>query len=199
MAQVVLFHSVLGLRPGVADAAERLRAAGHTVRTPDLFDGRVFDDYEHAFAHVDELSMSDLLGQATEAIADLPPDLVYAGFSLGGGVAELLAAARPGARGAILLHGATPVEAFEEPGIIAWPSGVPAQVHYASKDPYYQAEEIAGFEADLRSAGVPFEMFHYPGGGHLFTDGTLPLEYNATNAELLFERVLTFLARIDRG
>ena len=44
MAEVVLFHSVLGLRPGVIAAAERLRAAGHTVHTPDLYDGEVFDD-----------------------------------------------------------------------------------------------------------------------------------------------------------
>jgi dienelactone hydrolase len=46
MAVVVMFHSVLGLRPGVLGAADRLRAAGHTVHTPDLFDGEVFDDID---------------------------------------------------------------------------------------------------------------------------------------------------------
>ncbi len=44
MAEVVLFHSVLGLRPGVIAAADRLRAAGHTLHTPDYYDGEVFDD-----------------------------------------------------------------------------------------------------------------------------------------------------------
>lgn len=43
MAEIVLFHSALGLRPGVRAASDRLRSAGHTVHTPDLFDGRVFD------------------------------------------------------------------------------------------------------------------------------------------------------------
>ncbi|MDB5057961.1 MAG: hypothetical protein JWO59_1433, partial [Chloroflexi bacterium] len=37
MADIVLFHSVLGPRAGVTDAADRLRAAGHTVHTPDLY------------------------------------------------------------------------------------------------------------------------------------------------------------------
>jgi dienelactone hydrolase len=46
MAEVVVFHSVLGLRPGVLGAADRLRSAGHTVHTPDLFDGEVFDDLD---------------------------------------------------------------------------------------------------------------------------------------------------------
>lgn len=43
MAGVVLFHSALELRPGVTPgvtaAADRLRAAGHTVHTPDYNDG----------------------------------------------------------------------------------------------------------------------------------------------------------------
>ena len=43
MAEIVLFHSALGLRPGVRAASDRLRSAGHTVHTSDLFDGRVFD------------------------------------------------------------------------------------------------------------------------------------------------------------
>ena len=44
MTEIVLFHSALGLRPGVTAAADRLRAAGQTVHTPDYYDGEVFDD-----------------------------------------------------------------------------------------------------------------------------------------------------------
>lgn len=36
MVQVVMFHSVYGLRQAEAGAAARLRAAGHDVITPDL-------------------------------------------------------------------------------------------------------------------------------------------------------------------
>ena len=45
MASIALFHSVLGVRPGVLDAAARLRAAGHEVLVGDQYGGRVFDDY----------------------------------------------------------------------------------------------------------------------------------------------------------
>src|SRR5918997_1104856 len=43
MSHVALFHSVLGARPGMIEAAERLRAAGHEVKVVDQYDGRVFD------------------------------------------------------------------------------------------------------------------------------------------------------------
>jgi hypothetical protein len=38
MAEVVLFHHVQGLTDGVRAFAQELRAGGHTVHTPDLFD-----------------------------------------------------------------------------------------------------------------------------------------------------------------
>jgi dienelactone hydrolase len=50
MAEVLLFHHVLGLNPGVHGFAEALRAAGHVVHTPDLFDGRTFQSIEDGIA-----------------------------------------------------------------------------------------------------------------------------------------------------
>lgn len=35
-------------------------------------------------------------------------------------------------------------------------------------------------------------MFDYPGSGHLFTDASLPEEFDAEAAELLWTRVLAF-------
>ncbi|MGI8418014.1 MAG: hypothetical protein ACR2P2_17785 [Nakamurella sp.] len=48
MADIALFHSVLGVRPGVSEAADGLRAEGHDVVVMDQYGGRVFDDYEEA-------------------------------------------------------------------------------------------------------------------------------------------------------
>ena len=39
MAEVLLFHHVQGLTDGVSAFAAELCAGGHTVHTPDLFDG----------------------------------------------------------------------------------------------------------------------------------------------------------------
>jgi hypothetical protein len=43
---VALFHSVLWIREGIAEAAARLRGNGHHVVVVDQYDGRTFDDYE---------------------------------------------------------------------------------------------------------------------------------------------------------
>ena len=98
MSDIVLFHSVLGLRAGVLDAADRLRAAGHTVHTPDYYDGRTYDEYPPAFEFLEEIGgIPDVIARAVAATGRLPADLVYGGFSLGGVPAELLAATRAGA------------------------------------------------------------------------------------------------------
>jgi dienelactone hydrolase len=197
MSDVLLFHSVLGLRAGVLEAADRLRAAGHTVHTPDFFNGRTFGEYPPAFEWLESLGgIPDVIARCTAAASDLPPGLVYAGFSLGGVPAEQLAATRPGAKGLILLHTAIPLDGL---GVPAWPGTVPVQVHFATADPYRDKAELESFEASVRASGAPFELFDYPGNGHLFTDQTLPDEYDGPAAELLFSRVLAFLDRIDRG
>src|SRR2546430_16265005 len=103
---IVIFHSALGLRPAVSDFAARLRASGHIIQTPDLFDGEVFDNLEEGRRKRDAIGIQALIGRAQAAVASLPNELVFAGFSIGAAVAEFLAATRPGARAALLMHGA---------------------------------------------------------------------------------------------
>jgi dienelactone hydrolase len=198
MAEVVLFHSVLGLRPGVISAAERLRAAGHTLHTPDYFDGEVFDDFDEGMRKEDALGYQEIARRAREYVAGLPDGVVFAGFSLGAVHAEVLAASRPGALGAVLMHSAVPVEALGEFfGIDRWPEGVPVQVHYAADDPWVEAEEeVVPLGEAVRGAGAAFEVYTYPGSGHLFADPDLP-EYDRASSEAMWERVLAFLDRID--
>jgi dienelactone hydrolase len=128
----------------------------------------------------------------------LPEGLVFAGFSLGAVHAELLAASRPGVLGAVLMHGAVPVEALSEFfGVEHWPEGVPVQVHYAAGDPWVEAkEEVAPLGEDVRGAGAAFEAHAYPCSGHLFADPDLP-EYDRASSEAMWRRVLAFLDRID--
>jgi dienelactone hydrolase len=196
MAEIVLFHSALGLRPGVASAADRLREAGHSVHVPDFYDGEVFEDLDDGLRKRDELGVAEVLRRAREAVARLPAGLVFVGFSLGNDPAELLAAERPGARGALLMHGAVPIEAFSEFGVVRWPEGVPVQVHYAAEDPWVEAEEVAALGDAVRGAGASFEEHSYPGSGHLFADPGLP-EYDRASSEAMWRRALTFLDRVD--
>jgi dienelactone hydrolase len=197
MSDVLLFHSVLGLRAGVLEAADRLRAAGHTVHTPDYYAGRTFNEYPPAFEWLESIGgIPDVITRSTAAAEELPLDLVYAGFSLGGVPAEQLAATRAGAKGLILLHAAIPLDGL---GVPEWPATVPVQVHFATADPHRDKAELDSFETSVRASGAPYELFDYPGSGHLFTDRTLAEEYDEASAELVFPRVLAFLDRIDHG
>ncbi|HYZ29195.1 MAG TPA: hypothetical protein VE570_09090, partial [Thermoleophilaceae bacterium] len=130
MAEVVLFHHVLGRTPGCRAFAEALRDAGHVVHTPDLYDGVTFTNLAEGQAHAERIGFAAIIERGTAAAADLPGDVVYAGLSLGVMPAQMLAQTRAGASGALLLHGAVPPAEFGG----AWPEGVPAQIHTMERD-----------------------------------------------------------------
>lgn len=190
MTTIALFHSVLGVRRGVLDAADRLRAAGHQVRVVDQYDGRVFDDYAQAGAHVDEVGFPALMAAALDGVAALPDGFVAAGFSNGAGMAEYVAV-HGRCSGVLMFSGALPLAML---GADSWPAGVPVQLHAAEADPMRHQEWNDAFVADVRAAGASVEVFDYPVSGHLFTDPSLPGEYDSSAAELLWERALAFCA-----
>jgi dienelactone hydrolase len=192
--EVVVYHSAYGLRPAVIDFADKLRLAGHTVHTPDLYDGEVFSDRNEVVRKIQELGFDKLLERAAAAVEKLPHILVYAGFSNGGACAELLAATRPGARGAILMHAPLMVRDL---GWKVWPSDVHVQVHFADKDPIRNQAVVDALGVRVRQSGSNFEQFDYDAPGHLFSDSALPA-YDAKAAELMTTRVLDFLGGIGR-
>ena len=187
MAEVLLFHHVQGLTPGVVAFAEELRAAGHTVHTPDLFDGRRFDTIDEGMAFAGEAGFGALAERGVAAADGLSPDVVYAGFSFGVMVAQQLAQTRPGARGALLMYSCLPVSEFGD----TWPQGVPVQVHGKEGDEFFE-EDLEAAHALVDSTDQA-ELFLYPGNEHLFADSSLPA-YDPEAARLLTERVLAFLS-----
>lgn len=191
MAEVLLFHHAQGLTAGVTAFADRLREAGHTVHTPDLYDGATFATLDEGVAHAKSIGFEVLVEHGAATAEPLSTDLVYAGFSLGVMPAMQLAVRRPGVRGALSFHGAADPEELGGP----WPSGVPVQVHAAEHDP----EFANGFDDAAARALVDCvddaELFLYPGSEHLFADSSLP-SYVPASATLLTERVLAFLDRV---
>jgi len=136
MAEVVLFHHALGLTPGITAFADELRGAGHTVHTPDLFEGRTFDSIKEGVGHAQEVGFDEIIERGVRATERLPAEMVYAGFSLGEVVAQKLAQTRPGARGALLFYSCLPISEFSS----SWPKGVPVQIHGMDADPYFVGE-----------------------------------------------------------
>lgn len=193
MADVVLFHHIQGLTPGVLTLAEEWRAAGHTVHTPDLFGGRTFTSIEEGagFTQGDEHEDFDALADA--AVADLPPGLVYAGISFGVMQAQRLAQTRAGARGAVLAEACLPISG--EWAIGPWPDAVPVQVHGMDADEFFAGEGDVDAARELVGSVGDGELFLYRGDVHLFEDPSLPT-YDVEAAALLTERVLGLLARV---
>jgi dienelactone hydrolase len=192
MTEVVLFHHAQGLTPGVAAFADELRRAGHTVHTPDLYDGRTFATLEEGLAYAEEIGFDEVTERGVQAAEALPAELVYAGFSLGLGPAQRLAQTRPGARGALLFYACLPVSEFGP----SWPAGVPVQIHAMESDPEFDNGWDLPAARALVEEAEDGELFLYPGDQHLFADSSLP-SYDADAAALLGQRVLDFLDRID--
>ena len=191
MTDIVLFHHAQGLTDGVRQFAGQLRAAGHQVTTPDLYEGQVFGSLPEGLAYVEQTGFDTILERGRLAAQDLPASVVYAGFSLGVMPAQLLAQTRPGARGALLFHSCVPAAHFGD-----WPDGVPVQVHGMEADPFFVDEGDIDAARDLVKTAGDGELFIYPGSSHLFADQSLP-DYDAAAAELLTQRVLSFLGRAD--
>jgi dienelactone hydrolase len=177
-----LLHSMYGLRPAVLDAAGRLRATGHEVVAPDLYDGRTADDPEGGMRLMDEIGWVELRARAAAAAEPHAGDrLVYAGFSLGAGLAQELAFEDGRAAGLLLMHAGD-----------AKTGGLRVQLHIADPDPFETPEVVEEWHAGMRHAGAEAEVFRYPGAGHLFTDPSLP-DHDGEAADAAWERAVAFL------
>ena len=190
MTEVLLFHHVQGLTPGVVALADSMRAAGHTVHTPDLFEGRTFASIAEGMEHVQGVGFESFIATAGNIAAALPERLVYAGISFGVVSAQYLAQTRAGALGAVFLESTIPPAEFG-----SWPPELPVQIHGMDADPEFVGGGDIDAARELVATAEHGELFLYPGDKHLFTDSSLA-SYDAAATALVLERVLGFLARL---
>ncbi|AXE82711.1 dienelactone hydrolase family protein [Streptomyces atratus] len=187
---IMLFHSTYGLRPAVHAAAHRLRAAGHEVQVPDLFEGHTFETVEEGMAFKEEVGKDELLRRAVLAAAPYSDrGLVYAGFSFGASTAQTLALGDEKARGLLLFHGTSDIAEN------ATVDELPVQLHVADPDPFETHDWLNSWYLQMQRTGADVEVYRYPGAGHLFTDPELP-DHDAASAELAWKVALGFLATL---
>lgn len=191
MTNVILFHHAQGLTDGIREFADQLRAAGHQVTVPDLYDGATFDTLDEGVANAKQVGFDTILERGRIAAEGLPDDLVYAGFSLGVLPAQMLAQTRPGAKGALLFDACVPAAEFG-----GWPQGVPVQIHGMDNDKWFVGDGDIDAARSLVESTENAELFLYPGDQHLFADNSLP-GYDEGAATLLRQRVIGFLDKID--
>jgi dienelactone hydrolase len=183
MAHIVLFHSVLGLRPIEGEIAAVFEADGHVVTLPDLYGGKAADDYDAGFALLDEVGDAAIDARAEVAMEAVPEDAVLAGVSFGTVLVSRFCARRPEAAGLLLYAGVAPWEAAPRVGL-------PVSAHVAEPDPFDDEEYFADWVKKAGEARV--EMHRYAGVGHYFLDPSLD-DYDEEAARLCLDRSRAFL------
>src|SRR6476661_7706658 len=165
MADVLLLHHAQGQTQGFLAFADALRAAGHTVHTPDLYGGESFATLDEGMAKARSIGFGTLQEQGVAAAEGL-------------------------AGGTVLLDSAIPLGEFARD----WPAGVPVQIHGGEADEYFMDEGDVDAARAIVAAAEDGELFTYAGCGHLFADASTTA-YDADAAALVQQRVLDFLAR----
>src|SRR6266540_5985385 len=194
MAELLLFHHAQGLTAGLLSYADELRAAGHVVHAPDLYDGNTFTELTDGVGYAEQVGFDTVMERGRLAADSLPNEIVYAGFSLGVMPAQMLAQTRPGSKGALLFHSCVPTSEFGRP----LPEGVPVQIHMMDADEWVlPPNEDLAVARQLDETVESAVLFVYPGNRHLFADNSLP-DYDERAATLLKQRVLSFLDNIER-
>jgi dienelactone hydrolase len=188
MAELLLVHHAQGLTAGCLAFADELRAAGHVVHAPDLYDGKTFSELADGIGYAREIGFDTVQERGVRAADGLPDEIVYAGFSLGAMPAQALAQTRPGAKGAVLLHASAPLSEFGG----TWPQGVPLQIHTMEDDELGDVDVARELADTVEGA----QVFLYPGDRHLFTDSSLP-DYDEGATTLVKQRVLAFLDDLE--
>ncbi len=185
MAHVVLFHSILGLRPVEQEIAAAFETDGHTVSLPDLFGGQTAETYEDGFTLKDVVGDDLIQSRARDALDQAPATSVLAGVSFGAFLVGQLAERVPDMKGALLIAGVAPWLKPPKPGL-------PVQAHIAQPDPF-DDEEL--FEGWLAAEKTSCEMFRYEGVGHYFLDRSLA-DFGEEAAKTCLERARVFLMEL---
>jgi carboxymethylenebutenolidase len=101
-------------------------------------------------------------------------------------MANQLAIHAPDLKAAVPFYGRQP-DAADVPKIKA-----AVQLHYGGLDERVNAG-IPAYEAALKAAGIPYELYIYEGAQHAFNNDTAPTRYNEAAAKLAWERTTKFL------
>lgn len=187
MADIILFHSILGLRPIELSIADKLAQDGHRVDVPDLFEGRTSHNYVDAFALKEKIGEAIIVARARAAVDAASSGVVLVGVSYGAFLIGDLWQDRASVRGALLLCGIAP---WMTPRTV----GLPVSAHVARPDPFDEEEVFSSWAADR--SGVDLDLHRYDAVGHYFLDPSLP-DHDPAAAELCMARARDFLARFE--
>jgi carboxymethylenebutenolidase len=193
---VLVIHENRGLNPYIEDVARRAATEGFLALAPDgLFPVGGYpgndDDGRALQAKLDQPKLrTDMLNSAkflkTHAMST--GKLGVTGFCWGGGTTNWLATALGADMQAGVPYYGAAAETASVPQIKA-----PLLIQLAENDERINSMYPA-YEAALKAAGVPYEVFVYPGTQHGFHNNSTP-RYNEAAARLSWERTIAFFRK----
>ncbi len=188
---MLLLHSWWGLTGGVRQLADRLADEGYTVLAPDMNDGKLFIDpldAEAGLAASDANRLARMTLSSVELLAEraVRPGIGIVGMSMGASLGLWASIRVP--------ENVAAVAAFYGTQTIDFAGARAAyQLHYADRDEFMDADEVALMEATIALEGLALEVHRYPGTQHWFFELGRP-EYDSAAAELAWDRLSVFLS-----
>ncbi len=195
-AGVIVIHENRGLNAHIEDVTRRLAVAGFAAMAPDLLSplGGTPADEDTARALIARVDRVVALRDLVAAVPYLKgrPDsngkVGAVGFCWGGAMTNQLAANAWDLNAAVPFYGSvlSPQEAAQIKASL--------MLHYADNDSRINAG-VPSFEAALKAAGVPYELYMYENTEHAFHNDTAGARYNKAAAELAWSRTVAFLKK----
>jgi carboxymethylenebutenolidase len=193
---VLVIQEWWGLVPHIEAVADRFAGEGFVALAPDLYHGKKTTEPDEAGKEMMALQIPkatrDMSGAVDELLRRSSGDKVgVVGFCMGGGLALVVAAARPDAVAAVVPFY----------GLIPWPDAAPdfsamsAAVlgHYAGNDEYFTPEAARALEQQLKDLGKEVQVHIYDGADHAFFNDTRPEVYDEAAAQSAWSRTVDFL------
>jgi carboxymethylenebutenolidase len=193
---IVVIHENRGLNPHIQDVARRVALAGYLAIAPDALSTlggtpANEDEARQLFSKLDAKQNLQNFIKAFDYSAtrnDSNGHYGAVGFCWGGALANQLAVNFPGLRAAVAYYGTQP-KSEDVPKIKA-----AVQLHYGGLDERVNAG-IPAYEAALKQAGTPYQLYVYEGANHAFHNDTSAARYNEAAAKLSWQRTLDFFKK----
>lgn len=195
---VVVIQEWWGLDDEIKNVANRLAKAGYRALVPDLYRGKLALEANEAEHLMNDLNFGDAASQDIRGAvqylkASGSSKVAVTGFCMGGALTVLSAGLVPECDGTVVWYGYPPLEYVDAAAIKK-----PMLAHWALHDDFFSIAGVDRLEEKLKAAGVTYDFQRYD-TKHAFANpksdsrGLPPLQYDATAAELAWERTMAFL------
>lgn len=210
---VLVVHEWWGHNDYVRGRAKQLAAMGYVALAVDMYgDGKTADHPktagEFAAAVMSEKGAAAARFNAARKALEADPHtdkkkIAAVGYCFGGGVVLEMARSGQDLAGVASFHGSLGTKTPAQKGAVK----AKVFVAHGEADPFISAEVLAGFQKEMKDAGVNLEFHSYPGAKHGFTSPEatengkkfkLPLEYHAEADKKSWAELDAFLKKVTQ-